>query len=183
MFRRFNSSNTSDEYGLWLVKRLAPIYVKDSVLYLTQPMTAEHVVTKSTLRRLQLPPKAFNDLHNIYAVPKALNNKRSNYRFTTLISVDDNECLKTIANENYVDHRHKTFCVSEEFSGVVARCALYMRDKWGCPVDYTIKGGDTTAFTWHESHPPTQSEILHNYIIWKLTNITNPYITRTPSVL
>jgi endonuclease I len=109
------------------------------------------------------------------------------------------ECAKVedVGNENYIMqysqksvgkavHHHadimmimespRQFSVNPKYRGLVARCALYMHDTWGCPVHLSIVGGRDEALRWHKCFPVSTTEIIHNYIGYKIQGNVNPYI-------
>lgn len=68
------------------------------------------------------------------------------------------------------------FSVNPRYRGIVARCVLYMHDKWGCDPNQVICGGREVAELWHRRNPVTAMEMLHNYIGFQLQNDVNPYV-------
>eukprot|EP00961_Rhodomonas_salina_P260916 3526146-Rhodomonas_salina.1 len=52
-----------------------------------------------------------------------------------------------------------------------------MCGRWGCSPEDVACDGAAVLWDWHERHPPTDDEKLHNYVVFKLQNNTNPLIS------
>lgn len=148
--------------------------------------------------------RAARDMHNLFACKQDINNIRSNYPFTgempvchslfadyRVISLLEGYAIHVGGCNFLICHNPEDislkkgsqqsasgicFAVNEKYRGLVARCILYMHDRWGCPPDQCIVGGLDQAKEWHEKYAVSDIERVHNYVVYKLQKNVNPYI-------
>jgi hypothetical protein len=48
---------------------------------------------------------------------------------------------------------------------------------WGCEADAVVCGGEKTLWRWHADNPPRAAELLHNYVVLRSQNTTNPFVS------
>lgn len=183
-------------HGRMLLKTLPPIYgratgknitlehvVPQAVIHSTHPMLLRgRTATLSSRLNKKL---ALTDLHNQFAAPQHLNQIRGIMPFTGTVRASK---ILNVGNGNYINTASNgtpaTFYVNPAYRGVVARAVLYMSYKWGCDPAQSMCGGEDQAWQWHCENPPEYMECLHNYIVFRVQNNTNPFITnRTDGVL
>jgi endonuclease I len=163
-----------------LLRTLEPIYTPGPV----SNATLEHVVPCSVLARGRLGSAAARDLHNVFPTSGQLNSARSSLRFDevaprAVAALVEPEALGLlpVGHGNYVDRRRRVFCPRPDSRGVVARAVLHMCRAWGCAAESVVCGGERTLWRWHAEHPPRAAERLHNYVVLRCQNTTNPFVS------
>lgn len=161
-------------YGKDILRSLDPIYTPHN----RGKLTLEHVVPRSLIltNRSRIRREALHDMHNLFSTSRYLNGARGNMRFDEPSLLPPGRLLY-VGHGNYIDRLRNTFCPAPEYRGVVARASLHMSKTWGCPPQEIAVGGEETLWRWNAEHPPSEMEMLHNYLVFEMQHTINHFIS------
>lgn len=131
--------------------------------------SVEHIFPRSHLDK-----KDWNDMHNLIRTTNDLNVNRSNYKYTDIMTRDDN-WIK-LDYDNYVNHKERLFIPNTMSRGIISRAILYMTNEYKYNPEKIID--KDILLSWFYQYPPNKYEQYHNDVIHKLQNKSNIFITK-----
>lgn len=116
-----------------------------------------------------------SELYNLWPSVGVVNQKRSNYDYSTiLVKTDLYGC------DFSVNKQEKKVEPKNAIKGLVARANLFMAYRYNIP----LSAEQRLLFeTWHAQYPPTELEIIWGRQVAAIEGYNNPYIETNPSIL
>jgi endonuclease I len=140
--------------------KVPEIYNINKVHINNNKYTLEHIFPKTYMNK-----KSFNDIHNIYICNNAINNMRSNYKFTDfhLHNKTVQDDFKRLFNtDNFISNKYKLFIPENESKGIISRSIMYMSYEYKYRYNKII---DTKVLIdWCLNNPPSKEEVFHNHL-------------------
>ncbi len=146
----------------------------------------EHIWPQSYFNSQPIPR---SDLHHLFPTDGWVNNKRSNFPFGEVSSVDwtSDNGSKVGSSTDYVGYSGKVFEPLDSFKGDVARAIFYTSTRYytessgwsawtmSSGIDLTTDAADL-LLSWHRMDSVSTKEIERNNAIYGIQGNRNPYI-------
>ena len=160
---------------------LTPVYGHSAVTNI------EHIVPQSIiLRHLKSDVgSALQDTFNLFRAPVHLNCMRSNYRFCNEthipgLRIDKRDIWHPAGGGMMVNHKRGLVIPRLQDRGLIARAVLHMKERWNCPVESVIVGGEAVAMGWHRQFPISDDERRHLRLAMRVENYCSSLLDHSP---